>query len=192
MGVLRQPVPVPSPYAYQKASWLVLALTAAPRGAVRRLSGRGTSVGRDRSPLPCGRVEQGTGLGKVGRYVTGQVHSVMKDADYLDDIPLPCPIHDEMTAPTTAPRNMQGSKVRENFIACGAAENVWPVTGKRDERIAQRLLVNIGLLRPESVLRIFQDASKISLGLGTKADCPRLRQGASVEPERTRLPRSSR
>ena len=104
--------------------------------------------------------------------MTGQVHSVVKDSDYVDNVLLPCPIHDEMTAPPTSPRNMEGSKIRENFIPCGTAENVWPLAAKREERVDQRLLVNLGLLRPERFLRIFQDASKIVLSLGTKANFP--------------------
>ncbi len=121
--------------------------------------------------------------------MASQVHSVVKDADDVDYIPLPCPIHNEMTAPTTSPRNVEGSKIGENFISCGAAEDIWPFA-KRGQSVEQYLLVIISLLSPESVLREDQYANKIFLSFGANSNFPdQSLQGASVESERARSPR---
>src|SRR5271154_1227356 len=116
----------------------------------------------------------------------------MEDANNVDHVPLPCPIHDEMATVTTTTRNMERSKIGENFITRDAAEDIWPLA-ERGQSFKERRLVNLGLLMAEPRFCVGQNPSKILLGLGAEANLPRrLCQVACGAPERTRSPRSCR
>jgi len=116
----------------------------------------------------------------------------MEDANNVDHVPLPRPIHDEMATVTTTTRNMERSEIGENFITRDAAEGIWPLA-ERGQSFKERRLVSLGLLMAKRRFCVGQNPSKILLSLGAEADLPkRLCQVASGAPERTRSPRSRR
>ena len=65
------PAPCAGPPIYS-----TIPLTAAPRGALRKASGRGTSFGRDVFAAPCGGVEQGTWGKKEAETICATCHLI--------------------------------------------------------------------------------------------------------------------
>jgi hypothetical protein len=100
-----------------------------------------------------------------------QLHSVVENSYNFDHVAMRGPVHDEMPPASALARDMEGSKIWEDFVTSGASEHVGAVA-ERGKRLKERGSVNVRLLRAESLSCVFQDAGEIFLGLSTKANPP--------------------
>jgi hypothetical protein len=100
-----------------------------------------------------------------------QLHSVVEYPYDLDHVPMRGTVQNQMPPAPALPRDMQGSKVGEDFVAGDTSENVRSIA-ERGKRVKQRGSVHVCLERAESLSCVFQDAGEIFLGLSTKANPP--------------------
>ncbi len=104
--------------------------------------------------------------------MTGQVHSVMKDSDNLNQFGVRDAVHDDMPPPTTMAGNVQRPDSRPQIVTGNASEN-FRAGVEISESGKDCRFVNGGLTRAENIAGIAEDTDEIFLRLGTKDYAPR-------------------
>lgn len=101
-----------------------------------------------------------------------EIHSVVKDADYVDEVPMPRPVHNNMPPPTTAPRYMQRAHSGPQIVADNGSENfrAGVEIGKSGKDCR---FVDGCLTRAENVAGIAENTNEIFFRLRAEDDAPR-------------------
>ena len=101
-----------------------------------------------------------------------EIHSVVKNADYVDDVLMSCAVHDDMPSPATMTRDVDRPDAGPQIVTREASKNVRARVefgnGGKNCRFVGGFLT-----RAKNVAGIGEDADEILLRLRTEDDTPR-------------------
>jgi hypothetical protein len=94
---------------------------------------RAGSTGCAASNKGRGKEERSGDLVGVRRDMERQLHSVVENSYNFDHVAMRGSVHDEMPPASALARNVEGSKIRKDFVTSGASKHIGAVTerGKR-------------------------------------------------------------